>query len=127
MKKLILILVMVISLQVYSQKQIEWTINVATMGATEIVKANLNDCVWRLSETNTGLTGTINGTLIIMESIDGVNWNNIVHPSIPYTIQKDTAKLFVNDFFAPGYIGFKITKDSMTAGTINLKLNFQLR
>lgn len=128
MKKLILLITILFSLNSFGQKAtLNYEINVADVTTDTLIQISLEDCVWRLQEVNTGLTGTIDGQLNIYESADRLNWDKIDNSAVPYTIQKDTSKTFINNYFPPGYLGIKFIKNNLTGGTIKYIFNYELK
>jgi len=69
---------------------------------------------------SSGLTGTLDGTVDLIESNDGLNWNLMSHQTTLDTVSK-SAILKESDFCCK-FLGIRITKGQITAGAVKIIL-----
>jgi len=123
MKKLFLLLFIGLSIASYSQR-LTWTVDVSTMGTdTTIYWKYSGDRVFNVEFIYTGLAGT-SGTVDVLASNTDSTLAS-VSSSLPYTVTtSSTSHIFIDNPYGSKYIAFKITKGTLSAGTIEILFNY---
>ena len=96
-----------------------FTVPIASIGTDTTITFSLSDnVVWGLQINSVALTGTLDGTVDLLQTNDGVNFNALAG-FVTHTLASANASLsFENDFFSHSRFQIKLTKNNLTGGTV---------
>jgi len=125
MKKLTLFILLFSALLAGAQRNdYDLTLDLATAPAdTTLQRVFFSESPWGVQITGESLTGTLDAEVAIYYSQDGVLWDIIDSSTFPLVVSATPYSVTVIDEYFPiKYIGFKVTKNGATGGTINFKV-----
>lgn len=121
MKKILLFLILLISLNSFSQnlrKQVVINNYHFASADTGYVYPISNNYTWSLQLVWFGITGTANAKYSIQVSYNGINWSDY-YGDMSYTISTTSGnKPFEDDRFAFNYIKIRIERNNVTGGSL---------
>jgi len=96
-----------------------FTVPIASIGTDTTINFSLsNNVVWSCQINSVALTGTLDGTVDLEQSNDGVNFNALAG-FVTHTLNVADASLsFENDFFSHSRFQIRLTKNNLTGGIV---------